>query len=91
MGEWIIEKSGVKERRVSILDVDQMGAMAGKEALGNSGKPDLILNASGVPKQTIPDTSTFYQRELGFEGIPSFSIHCTCLSFIAAASRSAQQ
>jgi len=82
--EWIIHKSGVKERRISTIDVDEMGAIAGKEALGNSGKPDLIINASGVPKQTIPDTSTFYQRELGFEGIPSFSVHCTCLSFIAA-------
>jgi len=82
--DWIIEKSGVSERRVSEIDVDQMGAIAGKEALGKSGKPDLIINASGVPKQTIPDTSTFYQRELGFEGIPSFSVHCTCLSFITA-------
>ena len=82
--DWIIKKSGVSERRVSEIDVDQMGAMAGKEALGKGGKPDLIINASGVPKQTIPDTSTFYQRELGFEGIPSFSVHCTCLSFITA-------
>jgi len=82
--DWIIEKSGVIERRVSEIDVDQMGAIAGKEALGDGGKPDLIINASGVPKQTIPDTSTFYQRELGFEGIPSFSVHCTCLSFITA-------
>ena len=82
--DWIIEKSGVSERRVSEIDVDQMGAIAGKEALGDGGKPDLIINGSGVPKQTIPDTSTFYQRELGFEGIPSFSVHCTCLSFITA-------
>ena len=82
--EWIIEKSGVNERRVSMIDVDEMGAIAGRQALGNGVKPDLIINASGVPKQTIPDTSTFYQRALGFEGIPSFSIHCTCLSFITA-------
>ena len=81
--QWIIEKSGVLERRVSDIDVDEMGAYAGKEALNNH-KPDLIINASGVPKQTIPDTSTFYQKELGFEGIPSFSIHSTCLSFITA-------
>ena len=81
---WILEKSGVSERRVSKIDVDQMGAIAGKEALGNSGQPDLIINASGVPKQTIPDTSTFFQKEMGFEGIPSFSIHATCLSFITA-------
>jgi|TARA_B110000967_G_scaffold200359_1_gene236061 3-oxoacyl-[acyl-carrier-protein] synthase-3 len=82
--EWIINKSGVKERRVSQIDVDEMGAIAGKEAIGNGTLPDLIINASGVPKQTIPDTSTFYQKAMGLKGIPSFSIHCTCLSFITA-------
>lgn len=82
--EWVIRKSGVKERRISDIDVDKMGAIAGKEALNNGEPPDLIINASGVPKQTIPDTSIFFQKELGFEGIPSFSIHCTCLSFISA-------
>ena len=81
--EWIHEKSGVKERRISEIDVDLMGAIAGKHALNNK-PPDLIINASGVPKQTIPDTSTFYQKEMGYEGIPSFSIHSTCLSFITA-------
>ena len=82
--DWIHEKSGVFERRVSKIDVDTMGAKAGLEALNGGVQPDLIINASGVPKQTIPDTSTFYQKEMGFEGIPSFSIHCTCLSFITA-------
>lgn len=82
--EWIVEKCGVKERRVSLIDVDKMGAIAGKEALGSNNIPDLIINASGVPKQTIPDTSTFYQKAMGFEGVPSFSIHCTCLSFVTA-------
>ena len=81
---WILKKSGVLERRISKIDVDKMGAIAGKEALGENRKPDLIINASGVPKQTIPDTSTFFQKEMGFEGVPSFSIHSTCLSFITA-------
>ena len=61
-----------------------MGAIAGKKALGDNNRPDLIINASGVPKQAIPDTSIFFQKEMGFEGIPSFSIHSTCLSFITA-------
>ena len=82
--DWIHQKAGVFERRVSDIDVDQMGAIAGKEALNNGPPPDLIINASGVPKQTIPDTSNFFQKEMGFEGIPSFSIHSTCLSFITA-------
>ena len=81
---WVLSRTGVKERRVSEIDVDQMGAIAAKDAIGSKPKPDLIINASGVPKQTIPDTSVFIQKELGYEGIPSFSVHSTCLSFITA-------
>ena len=82
--DWIISRTGVKERRVSEIDVDKMGALAAQEAIGESAPPDLIINASGVPKQTIPDTSVFIQRALGLKGIPSFSIHSTCLSFLTA-------
>tara|TARA_B100000614_G_scaffold142556_1_gene126619 strand:- start:446 stop:1408 length:963 start_codon:yes stop_codon:yes gene_type:complete len=82
--DWIISRTGVNERRISDLDVDMMGAIACKEAISNSGPPDLIINASGVPKQTIPDTSVFIQKELGYSGIPSFSVHSTCLSFLTA-------
>ena len=83
--QWIINKTGVEERRISKIDVDQMGAIAAKQALKNSScAPDLILNASGVGKQVIPDTSVFIQKELGLNGIPSFSIHATCLSFLVA-------
>ena len=82
--DWIISRTGVKERRVSEIDVDKMGAIAAREAIGNKKEPDLIINASGVPKQTIPDTSVFIQKELGYSGIPSSSIHSTCLSFITA-------
>ena len=81
---WIVKKTGVLERRISTIDVDEMGAIAAKEAIGCNEPPDLIINASGVPKQVIPDTSTFIQRELSYSGIPSFSIHATCLSFIVA-------
>ena len=82
--DWIIKHTGVHERRISDVDVDIMGANACREAIGNKEKPDLIINASGVPKQTLPDTSVFIQKELGYDCIPSFSIHSTCLSFIVA-------
>ncbi len=81
---WIIKRAGVQERRISKIDVDEMGAIAIKEAIGKKNKPDLIINASGVPKQVIPDTSIFIQKHLGFSAIPSFSIHATCLSFLVA-------
>lgn len=82
--DWILSRTGIHERRVSQIDVDEMGAIAAQKALNNGPPPDLILNASGVPKQTLPDTSTFIQAQLGYEGIPSFSIHSTCLSFLTA-------
>ena len=83
--EWIISRTGVEERRISSIDVDKMGALAAKKALSEiDGKPDLILNASGVGKQVIPDTSVFFQKELGYEEIPSFTVHATCLSFLVA-------
>jgi 3-oxoacyl-[acyl-carrier-protein] synthase-3 len=81
---WIKNRAGVIERRVSKIDVDEMGAIAIDQAIGSKKKPDLIINASGVPKQVIPDTSIFFQKQLGFSGIPSFSVHATCLSFIVA-------
>jgi len=81
--DWITSRTGVKERRISNIDVDLMGAKASKLALKDE-IPDLILNASGVGKQVIPDTSVFIQKELGFKGIPSFTIHSTCLSFLVA-------
>ena len=81
---WINKYTGVFERRVSEIDVDKMGAIAAKEAIGEKSPPNLIINASGVPKQTLPDTSVFIQKELGYTDIPSFSIHSTCLSFIVA-------
>ena len=81
--DWIISRTGVSERRISEIEVDQMGAIAAKEAL-NGRLPDLILNASGVGRQIIPDTSVFIQRELNLEGVPAFSIHATCLSFLVA-------
>ena len=82
--DWIISRAGVNERRISSIDVDEMGAISAKKAIGDKSPPDLIINASGVPKQTIPDTSVFIQKELGYNGIPSFSIHSTCLSFLTA-------
>ena len=82
--DWIISRAGVDERRISNIDVDKMGAIAAQKAIGEKPAPDLIINASGVPKQTIPDTSVFIQKELGYDGIPSFSVHSTCLSFITA-------
>ncbi len=82
--EWIVSYTGVRNRHVSEEEMPEMGARAARKALGDGPPPDLILNASGVGYQVIPDSSTYIQDALGFSGIPSFSIHATCLSFTVA-------
>ena len=61
-----------------------MAANAARVALRSGEAPDLIVNASVCPRQLIPDTSVYIQQELGLEGIPSLSVHASCLSFLVA-------
>lgn len=80
--DWILKRTRVARRHICEEPSERMAAHAAREALGDGPLPDLILNASLTPTQLIPDTSVFIQRELGTTGIPSFSIHATCLSFL---------
>ena len=81
---WIRQHTGVERRRIAEVPMEVMAAQAARQALGDGPAPDLIINASLTPRQLIPDSSVFIQRELGIEGTPSFSIHATCLSFLVA-------
>jgi 3-oxoacyl-[acyl-carrier-protein] synthase-3 len=86
---WILRNQGVAERRwITSETASQMGAIAAREALEMAGLGptdlSLILNASGTQEQAIPDGAALIQRELdlGESGIPGFSVHATCLSFM---------
>src|SRR5437868_2693580 len=82
--DWIVSHTGVSRRHISDEGMAEMGARAARQALNGGLPPDLIINASGVPQQVIPDSSVYIQDALGYSGIPSFSIHATCLSFAVA-------
>ena len=81
---WVVSRTGVRERRIADEPVEVLGARAARAALQSGPPPDLIINASTTPRQLIPDNSVFIQRELGYDGIPSYSVHATCLSFVVA-------
>ena len=87
--EWITKRTGVTERRIAEEPMDVMASKAAKEALGDGPPPDCIINASATPLQLIPDSSVFIQRALGLDGIPSWSVHSTCLSFLVALNNAA--
>lgn len=88
---WIEQRTGVKERRWATGESHaHMAAAAAREAVADAGLAltdiDLIINASGTQEQSIPDGGPLLQRELGLaeSGVPCFSVHATCLSFLMA-------
>jgi 3-oxoacyl-[acyl-carrier-protein] synthase-3 len=81
---WIISRTGVINRHIAEESMDVIGAKAAAAALQGGPPPDCIINASTTPLQLIPDSSVFIQRQLGLNGIPSWSVQATCLSFVVA-------
>ena len=82
--DWIISRTGVVNRHIAEEPMDVMGAKAARAALQDGPPPDCIINASTTPLQLIPDSSVFIQKELGLNGVPSWSVQATCLSFVVA-------
>lgn len=87
---WIARHQGIQHRYWAEGDetASQMGAWAVMDALAQAGlgqeDVDLLINTSGTAEQHIPDTGALIQRALGWgsSGIPAFSVHATCLSFL---------
>lgn len=82
--EWIHSRTGVHSRHITDEPVEKLAAAALRQALADGPPPDLLVNASLSPRQLIPDTSIFILRELGYSGIPGYSVHATCLGFLVA-------
>ncbi|MBN2102471.1 ketoacyl-ACP synthase III [bacterium] len=82
--QWITSRTGVLERHISEEPMHLNAAKAVRNAMADEPPPDCILNASVTPMQLIPDSSVFIQEALGYSGIPCWSIHATCLSFLVA-------
>lgn len=82
--EWILSRTGVRQRRVAEEGMDVLAARAALDAIGEGPLPDCIINASLTPVQLIPDSAVFIQKALGWESIPCWSVHATCLSFVVA-------
>lgn len=86
--EWIVERSGIEERRW--VDPGEAGAeMAAKasaEALEKSGVAgkdvDMLIYATLSPDVTFPGTGVFVQRLLGLRDIPCYDIRQQCTGFI---------
>jgi 3-oxoacyl-[acyl-carrier-protein] synthase-3 len=91
--EWIVERTGINERRFIDPDKDtvaNMSARAAEMALERAGVEkediDFIVLATITPDYFFPGSGVLLQRELGLEGIGALDIRNACSGFIYALS-----
>lgn len=91
--EWIIERTGISERRFFNPEVDtvaNMAAKASKMAIDRARMTtkdiDFIVFATITPDYFFPGSGVLLQRELGLEGIGALDIRNACSGFIYALS-----
>ncbi len=86
--DWIVERTGIKERRwVSEDDTGTgMALSASVDALEQAGmeadQVDAIVLATLSPDHFFPGTGVFLQRELGLVGVPALDIRTQCTGFL---------
>ncbi|MFA0964308.1 3-oxoacyl-ACP synthase III family protein [Roseivirga sp. BDSF3-8] len=87
--EWIVERTGIHERRFFNPETDtvaNMSAKACRMALDRAGLQtsdvDFIVFATITPDYFFPGSGVLLQRELGLEGIGALDLRNACSGFI---------
>jgi 3-oxoacyl-[acyl-carrier-protein] synthase-3 len=86
--EWIITRTGIKERRVASKDqaTSDLAVEAGRRALKDAGLGvkdiDLIIVGTSTPDTIFPSTACWVQKALGADHIPAFDISAGCTGFL---------
>jgi 3-oxoacyl-[acyl-carrier-protein] synthase-3 len=82
--EWIVERSGIRERRVGGTTAG-LAVAAGRAALEQRGLDpadvDLVILCTTTPDQQVPATSATVQHELGLR-CGAFDLNAACSGFV---------
>src|SRR5690606_34222059 len=82
--EWIVERTGIRERRVGGT-TSGLAIAAGREALERAGwepeSVDLLVLATTSPDQQVPATASTVQHELGLR-CGAFDLNAACSGFV---------
>ncbi len=90
--EWIVERTGIKERRLAAADestcaMAERAAAAALDMAGISAQElDLIILATTTPDRIFPSTACLLQSRLGNHGAAAFDVQAVCSGFVYALS-----
>jgi len=84
--EWIVSRTGMKERRVSHVSAIEMAVVASKQALACAGVDaadvDLIVYGSCSSDELVPNSASGVQTALGATRAASMDVNTACTSFL---------
>jgi len=84
--EWIVERTGIKERRIGGTTCG-LAVEAARAAMNSAGvgadEIDLLILATTTPDQTVPATAPSVQHELGVR-CGAFDLNAACSGFVYA-------
>jgi 3-oxoacyl-[acyl-carrier-protein] synthase-3 len=90
--EWIVSRTGIKERRIAREDefTSSMGALAAAKALQAANRTaldiDYILVATLTPDFFFPSTACLIQQALGAKNAAALDIQAACTGYLYALS-----
>ena len=87
--EWIVQRTGIKERRISEgEDVSSLAINAARKILDKENLDpkdiDLIITATITPDNFVPSVSCMVQKEIGADNAMAFDISAACSGFVYA-------
>ena len=88
--EWIVSRTGMRERRVSHVSVAEMAEIACARALAAAGlapeQIDLVILGCTLPEQICPNVASAISRRLGTVNAAAMDVNTACTSFSYALS-----
>jgi 3-oxoacyl-[acyl-carrier-protein] synthase-3 len=84
--EWIVERTGIRERRVSHVGTAELGVVAAKRALAAAGCEandiDALIFVSTSPETLVPSTASLVQKRLGIQDLAAMDLNVGCSGFV---------
>ena len=83
---WIIQRTGIRERRITHVLGSELSYVAGRRALACAGLAasdvDLIVYGSCSNEETVPNTASGLQYRLGAWKAAAMDVNTACTSFL---------
>src|SRR3989440_3397701 len=84
--EWIVSRTGIRERRISHVGLEELGYVAAARALAAAGLPgkrvELIVFGTCSHDDQVPNMASGIQVRIGAQPAAAFDINTACTSFL---------